>query len=59
MDHEVFTADDVARLLHTNLRQVHKLVALGLLQFDIGGPHGLVSARELERFLRANPGWLR
>ena len=59
MDPEVFTIDDVARLLHANLRQVQKLVSIGLLHLDIGGPRGLVSATELERFLRANPGWLR
>lgn len=59
MDPDVYTVDDVARLLHTNLRHVHKLVTMGLLQLDIGGPRGLVSAQELARFLRANPGWVR
>ncbi len=59
MDPEAYTVDDIARLLHTNLRHVQKLVTMGLLHLDIGGPRGLVSAAELHRFLRANPGWVR
>lgn len=59
MDPEAYTVDDIARLLHTNLRHVQKLVAMGLLRLDIGGPRGLVSVAELHRFLRANPGWVR
>jgi hypothetical protein len=59
MDHETYSVDDVARLLHSNIRHVQKLVSNGLLRIDVGGPRALVSARELERFLRENPGWVR
>jgi len=59
MEHEAYTVDDVARILRSNIRHVQKLVAMGLLRIDVGGPRGLVSGDELERFLRENPGWVR
>ncbi len=59
MERDAYTVDDIARVLHSNLRHVHKLVKMGLLRVDIGGPRGLVSAHEVERFLRDNPGWVR
>ncbi len=59
MEHDAFTVDDVARVLRSNIRHVQKLVTIGLLRVDIGGPRGLVSRQELDRFLRENPGWVR
>lgn len=58
MDHEAYSIDDIARLLRSNLRQVQKLVNMGLIRVDIGGPRQLVSRPELERFLLENPGWV-
>ena len=59
MEHEAFTVDDVARLLRSNIRHVQKLVTIGLLRVDIGGPRHLVSRQEVDRFLEENPGWAR
>jgi hypothetical protein len=59
VEHDAFAMDDVARLLRSNLRHVQKLVNMGLLRVDIGGPRHLVSRQELDRFLRENPGWVR
>jgi hypothetical protein len=59
MEHDGFTVDDVARVLRSNIRHVQKLMTMGLLRVDIGGPRALVSRQELDRFLRENPGWVR
>jgi hypothetical protein len=59
MEHDGFTVDDVARVLRSNIRHVQKLVTIGMLRVDIGGPRNLVSRQELDRFLRENPGFVR
>lgn len=54
-----YTIDDIARRLRSNIKHVQKLVTIGLIRIDIGGPRQLVSASEFDRFLEENPGWLR